>query len=99
MVRLRVRAQDRGAQPKETGVVVEIHIQKQMNSFPQWLEDYSARPILLTENAQRDHVVMRLKAISQNLDSPYVNYVIQVRLCQADFSDCVFLFSVCQFFY
>ena len=74
---LHVRAQDRGNPPKESIVVVHVLITQTVNAYPQWLDDYSKTPIKLSENAPRDYIVKRLKAVSTMIGNPYVNYIIQ----------------------
>ena len=74
-----VEARDMGMSSRSDNVDVTLHITQTVNAYPQWLEDYSAHPIQVSENAPRDHIVKRLKAISTQDGSPFVNYVIQVR--------------------
>ena len=76
-VLLRIRAQDRGNPPKHSVVTLRVLITQTVNAYPQWLEDYSRSPIKLSENAPRDYIVKRLKAISTMIGKPYVNYIIQ----------------------
>ena len=76
-----VEARDMGMSSRSDNVDVTLRITQTVNAYPQWLEDYSATPIQVSENAARDQVVKRLKAISTQRSSQFVNYVIQVRAC------------------
>ena len=77
-VTLTVEARDRGNPARQNFVDVKLSITQTVNAYPQWERDYSLTPIRLSENDPRDFIVARLKAVSTQPDSPYVNYVIQV---------------------
>ena len=79
-VLLKVEAFDGGSPPLSSTVDVTIHITQTINAYPQWSEDYAATPFHVSENAPRDEVVARLRAVSSQPHSPYVNYAIQVPL-------------------
>ena len=73
---LEVEARDQGREPMTRSVKVQIDITQTVNAYPQWVEDYSARPIQLPENVPVNYLVKRLKAFS-NMPDATVNYVIQ----------------------
>ena len=75
-VQIEIRAEDHGNPSKSTTVDMSIEITQTMNAYPQWVEDYSARPIKLSENALMNTVVTKVQATSSIPDA-YVNYVIQ----------------------
>lgn len=74
--KLVIVARDNGKRPKNRTVDVKIDITQTVNAYPQWVEDYSARPIQLPENVPVNYLVKRLKAYS-NMPDATVNYVIQ----------------------
>ena len=77
-VRLVVEARDLSMSPRSDTVHVTLKITQTVNAYPQWQQDYSATPISVRENAPRDDIVKRLKAVSQQSGQSFVNYVIQV---------------------
>lgn len=72
---LEVVARDKGEPPKSSVVRMEIEITQTMNEYPQWVEDYSAFPIRISENAPVNYPVKRFKARSTVPDSS-LNYFI-----------------------
>ena len=75
-VQLEIEARDRGLPTKTSTVLMDIEITKIMNAYPQWIEDYSATPVIISENVKVNHVVARLKATS-SMPNSFVNYFIQ----------------------
>lgn len=55
---------------------MDIEITKMMNAYPQWIEDYSSKPVRISENVPVNYIVARLKATSSMPNSD-VNYFIQ----------------------
>ena len=75
-VDLTVEGRDGGSPSRSSDVTVSIEITQTVNAYPQWVQDYSAEPIKLSENVPVNYIVKRLKALSSVPDAT-VNYLIK----------------------
>lgn len=71
-----VEARDKGFPMRSAVTRIEVEIIRGSNPSPQWVEDYSLVPVLISENTPVNTVVKQLRAISPLPHSP-VHYVIQ----------------------
>jgi len=51
-VQLEIVARDRGDPSKSSTTRMDIEITQTMNEYPRWVEEYSLKPIRLSENVQ-----------------------------------------------
>ena len=75
---LEIKAQDNGHPARSSTVTMTITINTQLvNQYPQWIEDYSAMPILLNETIHINYYVVAILKATSSVPGATMRYLIQ----------------------